>query len=300
VKQTASPPDAAASARSAQLRYVNDQMPGIARKRAGDGFRYVAPNRKILRNAKELDRIRKLAIPPAWTDVWICPLANGHLQATGRDARGRKQYRYHSDWRTVRDETKFDRLIGFAEALPKIRRRVAQDLRCEGLSRAKVLATIVRLMEHTHIRIGNDEYARANNSFGLTTMRNRHVKVTGPRIRFQFRGKSGKTREVSVESPRLARIVRRCRDLPGYELFQYVDDDGAAHRVDSEDVNEYVRGGTGADFTAKDFRTWAGTVHAAVALAKSCSGRRTKTNLLAAIDEVAAELGNTRSVCRKF
>jgi DNA topoisomerase-1 len=292
--------DAVTSARTARLRYVNDQKPGIRRQRRGEGFHYIAPNGKILRNPRQLGRIRQLAIPPAWTDVWICPFANGHLQATGRDTRGRKQYRYHADWRTVRDETKFDRLIEFAEALPKIRRRVARDLRRTALPREKVLATIVRLMEGTQIRIGNDEYARDNNSFGLTTMRNRHVKVAGRLLRCRFRGKSGKIRCVSIESPRLARIVRRCRELPGYELFQYVHDDGTVRRVVSEDVNDYLRDVTGADFTAKHFRTWAGTVHAAAVLSRPCNQKRTQKNLLAAIDEVASVLGNTRSVCRKF
>jgi DNA topoisomerase I len=256
----------------------------------------------VLRNRSILERIRHLAIPPAWTDVWICGDARGHIQATGRDARGRKQYRYHPEWRVARDRTKFDRMRAFGAVLPRIRKRVASDLARPGLRREKVLAVVVRLLQCSLIRVGNEEYARANRSFGLTTMRDRHVKVGRAILRFEFRGKSGKRHSVGVTDARLARIVKQCRDLPGQELFQYVDNGGGRRNISSGDINEYVREITGADFTAKDFRTWAGTVMAATALgdiAPPSSTTLAKRNVLHATDAVAGVLGNTRAVCRR-
>ena len=266
------------------------------------GFKYVGPNGRVIRKESELKRIRALAIPPAWTDVWICPDPRGHLQATGRDARGRKQYRYHNDWRACRDETKFDRMQQFAAALPGIRKRTEADLARTGLCREKVLATVVQLLEKSLIRVGNDEYARANRSFGLTTLRNQHVDVKGSTLKFEFRGKSGVRHSVDVNDRRLARIVKQCRELPGQELFQYIDEDGVHRDVTSQDVNAYLKEITGEDFTAKDFRTWAGTVLAAVALRefeRSESMAQAKKNVVQAIEAVAGMLGNTRSVCRK-
>jgi DNA topoisomerase I len=295
--------DPVASARAAGLRYTIDDLPGIRRRRSGKGFTYVDPAGKTIRDARERRRIAALAIPPAWTDVWICPLENGHLQATGRDARGRKQYRYHPGWRSVRDETKFGRMIAFGEALPKIRQRVEQDLGLRGLPRAKVLATVVRLLETTLIRIGNKEYARQNNSFGLTTLRDRHVDVSGATIRFEFRGKGGKEHAVEVHDRRLARIVKNCRDLPGQKLFQYVDEQGGRQSVQSEDVNVYLREITGEEFSAKDFRTWGGTVLALAALAEvGCCDSEKEANkaVVEAIKRVASELGNRPAICRKF
>ena len=290
------------AAASAGLRYVTDHQPGIRRVRVGNGFRYVTPQGATVRAAADLQRIRSLAIPPAWRDVWICATSNGHLQATGRDARGRKQYRYHPRWREVRDESKYGRILEFAAALPQLRKRVAADLAGTSLSRNKVLAAVVQLLEKTLIRIGNDEYARDNQSFGLTTMRNRHARVSGSTVRFSFRGKSGKFHNVSFSDARLARIVRRCQELPGRELFQYLDDDGNVQDIGSADVNEYLRAVTGREFTAKDFRTWTGTVLAARALqefAGFTSQSQAKRNVLAAVEAVAGILGNTRSVCRK-
>jgi DNA topoisomerase-1 len=258
--------DPVRSARLAGLRYVTDDRPGIRRRRQGSGFSYLDPEGRPLRDRQERRRIESLAVPPAWTDVWICPLANGHLQATGRDARGRKQYRYHPDWRAVRDETKFGRMIAFGEALPALRARVASDLARTGLPREKVLAAVVRLLETTLIRVGNEEYARENRSFGLTTLRSRHVAIAGATLRFRFRGKSGKEHSVAISDRRLARVVRACRELPGHELFQYLDESGERQVVDSDDVNAYLRAATGEDFTAKDFRTWGGTVLALSAL----------------------------------
>ena len=294
--------DPVESARAAGLRYVTDGTPGITRHRAGNGFAYRAPDGTPLRDDAELARIRSLAIPPAWTDVWICTAANGHLQATGRDARGRKQYRYHARWRVTRDETKYGRMIAFGEALPAIRARVERDLALPGLPREKVLATVVKLMEATCIRVGNEEYARTNDSFGLTTFRDRHATISGARLEFNFRGKSGKPHAIAVTDRRLARIVKRCQDIPGYELFQYLDDDGERRSIDSADVNAYVREISGQDFTAKDFRTWAGTVLAAAALRQGgAAGTATaaKKSLNEAVKEVAAQLGNTPAVCRK-
>jgi DNA topoisomerase-1 len=262
----------------------------------------VDPSGKPVRDADDLSRIRSLVIPPAWTDVWICPHPRGHLQATGRDARGRKQYRYHPRWRHERDSTKYERMAAFGRALPVIRRRTDADLRRAGLPRDKVLAAVVRLLERTFIRIGNDEYARTNRSFGLTTMRNGHVKVSGSTVRFIFRGKSGVEHELALDDRRLAKIVKQCRDLPGQELFQYRDADGALVDVGSSDVNAYLKAITGQDFTSKDFRTWAGTVLAAQLLGdldEAESEAQAKRNMVAAIDQVAGQLGNTRAVCRK-
>jgi DNA topoisomerase-1 len=295
--------DPVESAQAAGLRYVSDTQPGIRRKRAGKGFVYVGTDGKTIRDAKELSRIRSLAIPPAYTDVWICPSPNGHIQATGRDARGRKQYRYHPKWREVRDETKFGRMLGFSQALPKIRARLERDLSLPGLPREKVLATVVRLLECTCIRVGNDEYAKSNRSYGLTTLQDRHVEISGSNLRFEFRGKSGKTHKVDLNDRRLARIVERCQDLPGEDLFQYLDDDNVRQTIGSGDVNEYIREISGQEFTAKDFRTWAGTLLAIEALTKIGSfstQRNAKSNVLKAIDQVAEQLNNTRSVCRKY
>jgi DNA topoisomerase-1 len=301
--QPLTPLDPVASAKVAGLRYVNDlRMPGIRRLGSQRRVRYVDPHGRTVHDRAVLDRIRSLAIPPAWTGVWICPDANGHLQATGRDARGRKQYRYHPRWREVRDQVKYGRLIAFAEALPAIRRRTDRDLRRSGLPREKVLAAVVQLLEKTLIRVGNEEYARQNGSFGLTTMKDGHAKVQGGKVRFEFRGKSGIEHAIDLEDRRLARIVKACRDLPGYELFQYLDDDGTRQVIDSADVNAYLRQITGQDFTAKDFRTWAGTVLAAQALAAAAafkSEREAKRNVVQAIESVAKRLGNTKAVCRK-
>jgi DNA topoisomerase-1 len=295
-------PDPIESAAAAGLRYVTDGGPGLRRRRAGKGFTYLGVDGRRVRDPDELNRIRALAIPPAWTEVWICPTANGHLQATGRDEKGRKQYRYHPRWREVRDETKYGRMIAFGQALPHIRRRAGRDLALPGLPRAKVLATVVRLLETTLIRVGNDEYARANQSFGLTTMRDHHAEVSGSQVRFQFRGKSGKQHTIGLNDRRLAGIVRRCRDIPGYELFQYLDERGQPQDIGSGDVNDYLREVTGQEFTAKDFRTWAGTVLAARAL-EECevfdSEAQAKKNIIRAIEKVAERLGNTPTVCRK-
>jgi DNA topoisomerase I len=291
-----------AAARSAGLRYVNDDEPGIRRVKQGRGFRYIDANGKVVRLVAELDRIRRLAVPPAWTDVWICRDARGHIQATGRDAKGRKQYRYHAHWRQYRDETKFDRMLAFAAALPVLRRRAAAGLARPGLSRDKVLAAIVQLLEKSLIRIGNEEYVRQNNSFGLTTLRVKHVRVNRGTLRFQFRGKSGIRHSVDVNDRRLANVVRQCRDLPGQELFQYVDRGGAVRRIGSGDINRYVREVTGQDFSAKDFRTWSGTVLAVTALRQlrdAGTKRQAEKNVILAVEAVAGLLGNTRSVCRK-
>ncbi|HJR76455.1 MAG TPA: hypothetical protein VJ805_05750 [Nitrospiraceae bacterium] len=294
--------DAVASAKTAGLRYVNDTSPGIRRIAKGTGFSYIAPYGKAIRDTSTLRRIKSLAVPPAWTEVWICPDADGHLQATGRDAKGRKQYRYHGRWREVRDDTKYDRMLTFGRLLPLIRKRVAKDLARTGLPREKILATVVRLLETTLIRVGNEEYARTNDSFGLTTMRDRHVKVNGTGVRFQFRGKSGIPHAVDLTDRRVARIVKQSRDLPGYELFQYLDEEGERRSIDSSDVNTYLREITGEEFTAKDFRTWAGTVLAARALDEcrpSASNRQAKRNVITAIETVAKRLGNTKAICRK-
>lgn len=290
------------SAQTAGLRYVCDDKPGIRREMGPLGFRYIGPNGRVIRRPADLKRINALVIPPAWTEVWICSDPRGHLQATGRDARGRKQYRYHANWRTTRDETKFDRMQAFAAALPAIRARTQADLRRAGLPREKVLATVVQLLEKSLIRVGNEEYAKTNQSFGLTTLRDKHVGVKGSTLRFEFRGKSGKHHTVDVNDRRLAKIVKQCRDLPGQELFQYIDDQGARRDVNSSDVNAYLQEITGEDFTAKDFRTWSGTVLACAALQEFkdvSSMAQSKKNVVQAIEAVAGLLGNTRSVCRK-
>ena len=290
------------AAEDAGLRYVSDEQPGYTRKRKGDGFEYFDTDGKPIKDEQRILRINRLAIPPAYKDVWICPTLNGHIQATGRDDRGRKQYRYHERWREVRDENKYERIIVFGQALPKIRRRLNKDLALPGLPRNKVLATVVQLLERTFIRVGNEEYARENKSFGLTTMRNRHVDVDSSNVRFSFRGKSGVNHEVDVDDRRVAKIVRKLQDLPGQELFQYVGKEGEKHSVTSEDVNDYLREITGQDFTAKDFRTWAGTVLGAMALqAQDAFENKTqaKKNVKDAISAVAKILGNTPAVCRK-
>ena len=294
--------DVVAAAKDAGLRYVSDTQPGIRRRRAGRGFKYSASDGGAIRDKAELDRIAKIVIPPAWTDVWICPHSRGHIQATGRDARGRKQYRYHPDWHATRDANKYDRMLAFAETLPKIRRRTKQDLRKPGLPREKVVATVINLLEKSLIRVGNDEYAKANNSYGLTTLRNKHVRVRGAMLKFEFQGKSGKRHTVDVEDKRLARIVKACQDLPGQQLFEYLDESGERRNVASNDVNAYLKELTGQDFTAKDFRTWAGTVLACDALSGLAafeSQAAAKKNVVEAIAAVAQQLGNTKAVCRK-
>ena len=290
------------SARRAGLRYATDRDVGITRHAVGDGFEYRHPDGRRVRDAETLDRIRALVIPPAWTRVWIAQAANAHIQATGRDAKGRKQYRYHPKWTEVRDAAKYGRLTDFARALPAVRRRVAADLRQPPLSRARVLATVVSLLERTGIRIGNEEYARANGSYGLTTLQNRHVEVRGSTLRFRFRAKSGVLQQISLEDARLARSVKRLQELPGQTLFQYVDADGQTERVDSDDVNAYLREACGEDVTAKDFRTWAATVEAACALeampaSETITAR--KRDVVKAVEQVAKQLGNTKAVCRK-
>jgi DNA topoisomerase-1 len=305
-------PELAAS--DAGLRYVHDHHPGLTRKKRGAAFQFFDAGGKRVTDAKVVARIKSIGIPPAWTGVWICPLANGHVQATGHDVRGRKQYRYHPRWREVRDESKFDRMLAFARALPKVREATERDLRRAGLPKEKVVATVVRLLETTLIRVGNEEYARENDSYGLTTMRDEHVDVKGARIRFHFRGKSGKEHEIEVHDRRLATIVARCEALPGHELFHYVDPaSGAKHLIESSDVNAYLREASGADFTAKDFRTWAGTVLAARALEEKAmllaaaeeEGARLlkrgplKKHVVDAVKLVAGKLGNTPTVARK-
>jgi DNA topoisomerase I len=289
------------SAADAGLRFVTDDGPGIRRQRAGGGFRYRGVDGHPLRDAQAIARIRSLAIPPAWTDVWICPDPRGHLQATGRDARGRKQHRYHPKFREVRDGTKFERMLAFGAALPELRRRTAADLARPGLPRAKVLAAVVQLLEKTLIRVGNAEYARTNRSYGLTTLLDRHVDVSGSTLRFSFRGKSGIRHQVEFDDPRLARIVKRSQDLPGEQLFQYVTDEGKTETVDSSDVNAYLRSAMGDAFTAKDFRTWTGTVLAARAFEElgARSSAPAKRHVMKATEAVAKILGNTRTVCRK-
>ena len=290
-----------AEARHAGLRYTSDASPGISRRRAGKSFVYLGADGKRLHDRATLGRIKRLAIPPAWEKVWISAHPMGHLQATGRDARGRKQYRYHAYWRQQRDETKYEHVLAFAKKLPKIRRRVAADLRRRELGREKILATVVRLLETSVIRVGNDEYARENHSFGLTTMRNRHAEVHRSEITFSFRGKSGKHHEITLHDPRLAKIVRACQEMPGQELFSYVEN-GETRGIDSADVNDYLREITGGDFTAKDFRTWIGTVLAATAfqeLEAVTSPTQAKRNISVAVASVAGILGNTPAVCRR-
>jgi DNA topoisomerase I len=290
------------AAEEAGLRYVSDEQPGYTRKANGKDFEYFDTEGKRIRDETRLLRIRRLAVPPAYKDVWICPSSNGHIQATGRDARGRKQYRYHERWREVRDENKYERMVVFGKALPKIRRQVNRDLKRRGLPREKVLATVVQLLERTFIRIGNEEYAKENKSFGLTTMRNHHVDVTATKLKFSFRGKGGVKHEVDVTDRRLAKIICELQELPGQQIFQYVDEEGKVRNIDSQDVNDYLREITGEDFTAKDFRTWAGTVLAAMALNAQEAFKnkaQAKKNVKDAIAAVAKILGNTPTVCRK-
>jgi DNA topoisomerase I len=294
--------ESAEAAEEAGLHYVSDDRPGYTRKARDGEFEYLDTQGKRIRDEQRLLRIRRLAIPPAWTDVWICPSPTGHIQATGRDARRRKQYRYHERWRELRDVNKFDRLADFARALPKIRRRVAKDLKLRGLPREKVLATVVRLLERTFIRVGNEEYARENKSFGLTTIKNRHVTVRGPHLRFRFRGKSGREHEVDITDRRIAKIVSKCQDLSGQDLFQYVSDDGEVRDVTSQDVNDYLREITNENFTAKDFRTRAGTLLTAIALnaqGEFETKKQANANVKTAICAVAQLLGNTPAICRK-
>src|SRR5438094_4939338 len=293
--------DRAESAEDVGLRYATDAQPGLRRVRAGRGFRYLRPDGSPLGDRSHAAWIKGLAIPPAWRDVWISLDRRGHLQATGRDARGRKQYRYHPEWRSKRDEIKYDRLLDFARTLPRIRRRVTRDLSRRGLPRERVLAAVVRLLETTLLRVGTAEYADANKSFGLTTLRNRHAKVGSTKIRLRFPGKAGKVSEVTLEDRRMARVIGRLHDLPGPELFQYVGDDGQPHAIGSEEVNAYLQELTGADFTAKDFRTWAGSVRAASALRASDGSNgdaQARRNVVRAMELVAEELGNTPAVSR--
>lgn len=301
-KNVVPPTDPVEAARFVSLRYVSDAKAGITRRASGSGFTYVDPSGDAVSDEETLARIRALAIPPAWTDVWIAPLPNGHIQATGRDIKGRKQYRYHARWRAVRDETKYGRMQEFGRALPRIRARVGEDLARSGLPREKLLAMIVKLLETTRMRVGNEEYARANGSFGLTTLRNKHVQVEGATLRFRFKGKSGKTHDLRVSDRRLASLVRRVRDLPGQEVFQYLGNDGEPHPIDSTDVNAYLKEIAGDDFTAKDFRTWTGTLLAIRALAETElpeTQTALKSAVLRVVEAVADELGNTPAVCRK-
>jgi DNA topoisomerase I len=297
------PTEGPEAARAAGLRYVTDAIPGIRRVKRRAGFSFIAADGTPVTDPKEVARIKALAIPPAYSDVWISPIPNGHLQATGRDARGRKQYRYHKRWREVRDENKFDRMIEFAKALPAIRTAVHRDLGRPGMPREKVLAAIVSLLERTAIRVGNEEYARENASFGVTTLRDEHAEVAGSKVFFRFRGKSGKEHEIEVRDKRIARIVQRAQDLPGQHLFEYLDDEGVARPVRSEDVNEYIKEISGGDFTAKDFRTWDGTMMCALELAALKAQEESLTarkHLIAeVVQDVAAHLGNTPAVCRK-
>ena len=287
----------------AGLVYVTDAFAGIRRQRAGSGWSYFAPNGVRIRDKEKRRRLNALAIPPAWTDVWICPDPDGHIQATARDARGRKQYRYHASYREACDRSKFRRMLEFSEVLPRLRERVERDLRAGDLSRRQIIATIIRLLDRTLIRVGNDEYARENRSFGLTTLRRRHVEIDGPSLRFSFRGKSGVEHNVAINDLRLARIIQRCQDLPGTELFQYLDVAGKRQTISSDDVNAHLREITGQDLTAKDFRTWGGTMHAALALramGPAASKGEADRNIIRAIDSVSERLGNTRAVCRKY
>jgi DNA topoisomerase-1 len=296
------PADPVKAAEVVALTYVSDETPGIRRRKAGTGFTYVGASGKVVRDEQTLRRIKSLVVPPAWTEVWICPSPDGHLQATGYDARGRKQYRYHPRFREVREQTKYSRMIPFAQTLPRIRRRVEKDMRLPGLAREKVLAAVVRLLETTLIRVGNDEYAKSNNSFGLTTLKDKHVDVKGSCVRFEFKGKSGVEHDIGLEDPRVAKIVKECQDLPGQELLQYLDEEGEVRDVTSTDVNQYIREIAGDDFTAKDFRTWAGTVLAAMALREIeafDSQAQAKKNIVRAVEAVAKKLGNTKAVCRK-
>jgi len=303
ITEIANPPsDPRAVACKAHLRYVSDRQPGYRRERTDDGFRFVDADGVELTDPDTLARIRKLAVPPAYEDVWICRHHNGHLQAVGRDARGRKQYRYHAHWREVRDESKYGHMLNFGRVLPQIRAQVDRDLGLPGLPRRKVLAAIVRLLEGTLARVGNEEYARTNASFGLTTLRHRHVRVKGAKLTFDFRGKHSVQHHIDLADRRLARIVDRCNHLPGQDLFQFVDEHGALHGIGSEDVNEYLHEVSGEDVTAKDFRTWAATNLAALALSELeafDSHTKARRNIVAAVESVSKRLGNTPAICRK-
>ena len=296
-------PEFVDSAQAAGLRYVTDAEPGIRRRRVGRGFSYVDPDGRVVREREHIRRFRSLMIPPAWNDVWICPIPEGHLQVTARDARGRKQYRYHPSFRAQRDSLKFEKMVELSDVLWKVRERVERDIARPGLQRRTVMATLVWLLDRTLIRVGSHELARENDSFGLTTLRRRHVSIEGSTLRFEFRGKSGVAHAVAVTDRRIARIVQRCRELPGRELFQYVDARSRRQIVYADDVNMYLREITGRDVTAKDFRTWAGTMIAAEALREmgpAATQREAKHNVLCAIDRTAERLGNTRAVCRKY
>lgn len=290
-------------AEAAGLRYVSDEDPGFSRKEQAKSFIYLDKNGNKLTEARHINRIEALVIPPAWTDVWICPYSNGHIQATGRDAKGRKQYIYHADWEAIRNTNKFNLMIRFGETLPLIRQRVEEDLRKRTLSREKVIAILVRLLEETLIRIGNHEYAKQNDSYGLTTLRNKHMEVEGSKVKFIFKGKSGKQWEVDIENKRLAKLIRQCQELPGQHLFQYLDEEGNRQTVDSADVNNYLKEIIEQDFTAKDFRTWGGTVRAAKELydlGPAEAEKDKQKNVVQAIKKVSAALNNTPSVCRKY
>jgi DNA topoisomerase I len=284
------------------LRYVSDDRPGVGRKKRAKGFTYVNPDGTTLSDRRAVQRIRSIVIPPAWTDVWICPSANGHIQATGRDAKGRKQYRYHPAFRELRESSKYEHMMAFADALPNIRAKVREHMGLRGLPREKVLATVIHLLETTLIRVGNDEYKRRNNSYGLTTLKNRHVSVNGAELRFQFKGKGGKKWSLAIKDRRVAKVIKACQELPGQELLQYIDEQGECRDVSSADVNAYLREISGAEFTAKDFRTWGGTVLAALALKEIetfDSAAKAKKNIRLAIEKVASRLGNTPTICRK-
>jgi DNA topoisomerase I len=294
--------DYSKAAKVADLIYVNDKEPGIDRIKKGKGFVYVYDN-KPLKESAEIERIRRLAIPPAWTHVWICPNENGHIQATGFDIRGRKQYRYHSMWNTLRNETKFHRLYEFGKVLPSIRIKLEEDLAKKELSEEKVLATVVSLMERTYIRVGSEEYEKVNGSYGLTTLKDNHVKIEGDNILFSFKGKKGIEHKIPLKHKRLARMVKQCRDIPGKELFQYYDADGNRKPIDSGMVNRYIKDASGGDFTAKDFRTWAGTlnmIRAFRSIGEAETESDCKKKIVAALEEVSKQLGNTRTVCKKY
>jgi DNA topoisomerase I len=295
--------DPSVAAEQAGLEYTSDNIPGIQRVPDRDSFRYFHPDGKPVTDEPTLKRIRSLVIPPAWTDVWICPSPYGHLQAVGRDAKGRKQYRYHTAYRSQRDQTKYGRMLAFGAALPSIRKRIDEDISLPNLPKNKVLAAIVRLLERTCMRIGNDEYVKQNESYGLTTLQDNHVKIAGSKMRFKFRGKSGQAQDIELEDPRLSKIVKRCRDIPGWELFQYVDENGENCRITSTDVNNYIREITGEDFTAKDFRTWGGTGWAALVfeeLGPAENGTDAKKRIVEAIKSVSAKLGNRPATCKKY
>ncbi len=295
--------EARETAKKSGLRYVNDGTPGIQRVKKGKAFVYLTSDGKPVKDEETLLRIRSLVLPPAWQNVWISPYANSHLQATGIDARGRKQYKYHPQWSKVRSENKFSRMLAFAQTLPKIRRAVEKDISRQSINREKVIATVIQLMEKGHMRVGNAEYAKENGSFGLTTLRDKHVEVKGNRLKFAFKGKKGIWHEIELNDKRLARIVQKCKDIPGQELFQYYDDEGKRHSIDSGAVNEYLHNVTGDDFTAKDFRTWAGTLRAFTALWKlqpAESKTERKAQLVEVVKEVARRLGNTPTVCKKY